>query len=160
MGEILNREFQYEILKCLADVYPSSLSERELPQVSGNSLKAHVRYLHEHGLVSSSWYNLASGNALLGETNITAKGLDFLQDDGGLGAILNVVTVRLDDETVKALMVKHVEKQDADRERKNAMIEVIKKLPAEAVKRAGTRLIEKGLDEFPNLLDKLPDILS
>ncbi|EIR5426104.1 hypothetical protein LW795_005216, partial [Salmonella enterica] len=34
---------------------------------------------------------------------ITHKGIDFIRDDGGLGAILNVQTVKFHDSTITAL---------------------------------------------------------
>src|SRR5882672_5223716 len=53
---------------------------------------------------------------------ITVKGLDFLQDDGGLGAILNVVTVRFEAETLRALIEAKVDASDEPPEQKSAMV--------------------------------------
>jgi hypothetical protein len=39
-----------------------------------------------------------------GNVKITSRGIDFLADDGGLAAILGVVTVKLHEETLKALL--------------------------------------------------------
>ena len=43
---------------------------------------------------------------------ITAKGLDFLEDDGGLSAILGAITVKLDPDDLRALIAARIEESD------------------------------------------------
>ncbi len=40
---------------------------------------------------------------MLGNTKITNKGIDFIRDDGGLGAILNVQTIKFHREAIIVL---------------------------------------------------------
>lgn len=159
MGELLDRVYQKELLTALADAYPSALQSRDIPDRGDNSLCVNMKYLEEHRLVEASWFNPMSGGPHLGAAAITAIGLDFLQDDGGLGAILGVVTVRFDDETLRALMVSQVESSAGNPDLKKKVVDAIKEMPEEAVKTAGERLIKKGLDNTPNLLTYLSDLL-
>lgn len=68
-----------------------------------------LQYLEEHGLCKSGVMIGADGHLALGESRITAAGLDFLEDDGGLSAILGVVTVRLHADTIRALIDAKIE---------------------------------------------------
>lgn len=67
-----------------------------------------MTYLEEHRLVTSKAPVLLSASRIQ-LSKITAQGIDFLADDGGLPALLNVVTVRLDGGSLKALLSQKVE---------------------------------------------------
>jgi hypothetical protein len=89
----LSRELQRQILERLADAYPDEIFEvaLEFPEVDRFSVFYNLQYLSEHALVNSGVRKSQSGDTEdqwyeLG-TKITAVGLDFLADDGGLGAI-------------------------------------------------------------------------
>ncbi|WP_306146081.1 hypothetical protein [Roseibium sp. MMSF_3412] len=152
MGELLNRDFQRVLLEVLADSYPRFVLQQDLPAGSGNEQLVNMAYLEEHGLVRMKWFEgLIVQNFEL--ATITAKGLDFLQDDGGLGEVLGVVTVRLDDETIKALLIDKVAASDTDAATKSKIIEEIQKMPSSAVRTVGQRLMKEGLDRLPGAVD-------
>ncbi|MBC8718828.1 hypothetical protein [Ochrobactrum sp. Marseille-Q0166] len=88
-------------------------------------------------------------------TNITAKGLDFLQDDGGLSAILGVVTVKLHEDTIKELLIKKVEQSSAEPTVKKKLIDQIKSLPAEMTKVATVEGLKAGIDSLPDVIQWL-----
>ncbi|MBS5743024.1 MAG: hypothetical protein KHW43_05940, partial [Neisseria sp.] len=94
----LDRNLQREILKELNNIYPDSKTyeywiDAAIAQVVGvietvgeaelyiAKRSANLRYLAEHGLVVCNDKNLSA------TVKITAKGIDFLTDDGGLSAI-------------------------------------------------------------------------
>ena len=94
----LDRELQRQILEKLADAYPDEIFEvaPEFPGVDRFFVFFNLQYLAEHGLVNSGVRKSQSGDTEdqwyeVG-TKITATGLDFLADDGGLGAILGAGT--------------------------------------------------------------------
>lgn len=86
---------------------------------------------------------------------ISAKGLDFLADDGGLSAILGVVTVRLHEDTIKSLLIDRVRQSPGDATIKGKLIDAIKKQPAEALSTLTTKLLEEALVQLPNALPML-----
>lgn len=90
-------------------------------------------------------------------TKITAKGLDFISDDGGLSSILGIVTVKLHQDTITALMVDKIEKSNAEPSIKKQLVEKIKALPAEALQRVSLKALEAGLErvDVSQWLDKL-----
>ena len=111
----LDRNLQHEILKELNNIYPDSKTyeywiDAAIAQVAGvietvgeaelyiAKRSANLRYLAEHGLVVCNDKNLSA------TVKITAKGIDFLSNDGGLSAIFGVVTVKLHSDTIQALI--------------------------------------------------------
>ena len=53
------------------------------------------------------------GKITWGGARITAKGIDFLEDDGGLSAILGVVTVKLHADTLREMLAKKIDASSA-----------------------------------------------
>ena len=157
MGELLNRGEQLRILNEMAADYPapSGITETFGPQ-ENNQLSVNLSYLHEHGLIECNWHPTLDNPYPLPESGkITAAGLDFLADDGGLSAILGVVTVRFDDQTLKAMLVDRIEAEDGDNNLKTQMISVVKSMPAEALKSVSERAIAYGIAAAPVGLNAL-----
>ncbi|HEZ1470803.1 TPA: hypothetical protein WHE73_001525, partial [Neisseria meningitidis] len=119
----LDRNLQHEILKELNNIYPDSKTyeywiDATIAQVTGvietvgeaelyiAKRSANLRYLAEHGLVVCNDKNLSA------TVKITAKGIDFLSDDGGLSAILGVVTVKLHSDTIQALIAAKIDQAE------------------------------------------------
>jgi hypothetical protein len=153
MGELLDREYQRHILRTCANEYPTFLqSGRFGEEARSNRLLVNACYLHELGLLSAKVTTLTSGEMVLTGMVITAKGLDFLQGDGGLSAILGVVTVKLHDDTIRQLLISKIESSDADQSIKGKLIEAVKEAPAEALKTITQRAVEEGLRNLPNAL--------
>lgn len=154
---MLDRELQRKILIMLVDVYPGSVMAASLSSKFGDRETIfNLAYLDEHGLTESTWNGTArTPTPVLAK--ITAKGLDFLSNDGGLSSILGVVTVKLHQETITALFVDRVEKSDAPPSVKKQIIEKVKGLPAEALQRVSLKAMEAGLDriDVSQWLDKL-----
>ncbi|MBF1277399.1 MAG: hypothetical protein HXM87_03045 [Neisseria sp.] len=119
----LDRNLQREILKELNNIYPDSKTyeywiDAAIAQVVGvietvgeaelyiAKRSANLRYLAEHGLV------VCNDKYLSATVKITAKGIDFLTDDGGLSAILGVVTVKLHSDTIQALIAAKIDQAE------------------------------------------------
>lgn len=104
-------------------------------------------YLEEHSLISIliiSQYE----DSLLPESsqiNITAKGIDFIENDGGLSAILNVVTVKLHSETIQQLLTAKISEADIPEEEKNKLKEALKTVQNSALE----TLTEKAIETIP-----------
>ena len=101
----LDRQLQLKLLTLMRDCYPSR-AHRLPPDIRGRDkdFVFNVTYLQEHGLCVAEIQESLDSNFSWGGARITAKGIDFLEDDGGLFAILSVVTVKLEADTVKQLL--------------------------------------------------------
>jgi hypothetical protein len=101
----LDRQLQLKLLQLMRDYYPSAW--RQVPtDIAANDedFFFNIIYLEEHGLCKTNITKSGKGQFVWGNATITAKGIDFLEDDGGLSAILGVVTVKLEADTVKRLI--------------------------------------------------------
>lgn len=157
MGELIDRALQRQILARLSNDYPASTDIYEaFGDPEDNSILVNIAYLEEHGLLKAVWIPSSDEERdYPADARITAKGLDFLTDDGGLGAILGVVTVKLHDDTLKALLIKKIEESAGDDTFKDKIIDKIKNLPADSVNEIAKRLLERGLDQLPSTLAEL-----
>ncbi|WP_119157447.1 hypothetical protein [Caldimonas tepidiphila] len=153
--ELMDRALQREILERLAAAYPSQMQPEELTLGLDSEDRRWIfnaTYLHEHGLIDAKSVKFLSGQMRVHLAAITARGLDFLQDDGGLSAMLGVVTVRLEAETLRALLEAKVQASGLPPEEKARITTALRDLGGEALKAATTRLVEAGMDHWPEAL--------
>lgn len=163
----LDRNLQREILKELNNIYPDSKTyeywiDAAIAQVVGvietvgeaelyiAKRSANLRYLAEHGLVVCNDKNLSA------TVKITAKGIDFLTDDGGLSAILGVVTVRLHSDTIQTLLDAKINEANIPPEEKSRLKGILSKMGDVAL----AKFTEKAIDavispQIINLLQSL-----
>src|SRR5260221_1607815 len=102
----LNYELQRELLIRLREDYPESVDLRALDLINREDFHQNAFYLDEHGLIK----RVVEVESTILSARITEKGVDFLEVNAGLGAILSKVTVRLDAETLRALLTIGIEK--------------------------------------------------
>lgn len=147
----LNRQLQRDLLERAADAYPATLRMEELVfEAETADVVKTIYYLHSHGLIDAVFRN-ALGVRFQQPFTIKAthKGLDFLADDGGLSAILGVVTVRLHEDTIRLLVTQKIEDSDLPEEEKRPLLQAVRELPGEAIKHLTTKLLDLGLDNLP-----------
>jgi hypothetical protein len=147
---MLERAVQRQILELLRKHYPFSVHPvRELGLESGVAA-ANLRYLEEHGLCESGVQFGAGGDISFSPSTITAAGLDFLEDDGGLSAILGVVTVKLHADTIRDLIGAKIETSTMPAEEKSRLRKVLAGLSEAGLRAATTDLVKSGLDHLPD----------
>lgn len=122
----------------------------------GNQLEYNIKYLLEHRLITK---DLSCLGDELGYAELTAKGYDFLQKNGGLtrevNEKLNTIFIKIDEEQFRALLIERVSQSNLPDNEKQGVISAIRNLPAEMVTTLATKLLETGLE---NLMDVLPSI--
>ncbi|MER8912248.1 DUF2513 domain-containing protein [Mesorhizobium sp. M0761] len=156
----LDRNLQLTMLRAMSEAYPEALRNfRILDGVDRAKFSANLHYLCEHGLADAKWSRTLNSPAAPTGSRITAAGMDFLADDGGLSAILGVVTIRFHEDTVKALLIDRVVKSDAPPSVRSKIVEQIKALPAEATKALTLEAIKAGLANVPEFLSWLQTVL-
>lgn len=150
----LNRQLQLQILQRASKAYPSNLKPGDL-DLKGDTMEIvkNIHYLNDHGLLECH-FSGALGQPIKRPHSIKAthKGLDFLADDGGLSAILGVVTVKLHEETVRQLISQKIEYSDLPTEEKSSLLLAVRDLPGEAIKHLTTRLLDLGMDNLPSAI--------
>jgi hypothetical protein len=79
------------------------------------------------------------------ECSINNRGIDFLEDDGGLSSILGVVTIKLHADTIKALIQQKIEAADITDSEKSALKSTVSKIGDAAL----ATLTEKAIEAVP-----------
>lgn len=108
MGTI-DRNLQKQVLENLMEAYPNHLPSETYTNITNlfaddDSFVGNLLYLEDHGLIYSGLKQGFGGYSISSSAmKITAKGIDFLQQDGGLSAILNVTTIKFHREAVVVL---------------------------------------------------------
>jgi len=118
--------------------------------LSGEQAAANLRYLEEHGLCQSGVTIGVDGHLSFGESTITATGLDFLEGDGGLSAILGIITVRLDGDTIRNLIDSKIEASTIPIDEKSRLRKAVANLSEASLRAATTDLVKSGLDHLPD----------
>lgn len=105
-----DRALQRAILQACLESYPYAPQILDFNDIvvecandDSNKLIANLHYLLEHGLILAGSYVQKSNLSILGAITATAKGIDFMLDDGGLSAILNVQTIKFHRDAVVVL---------------------------------------------------------
>lgn len=88
----LDRKLQWEILLELREHFPNDVAIHRLKCYTDQQhFLGNLLYLREHGLVGgeiSEEFSAGGSVKSMVWAIITAKGLDFMEDDGGINAIL------------------------------------------------------------------------
>ncbi|WP_429499075.1 hypothetical protein ACQUFY_08305 [Robbsia andropogonis] len=153
----LDRALQRTILQMLAVSYPAPIHPNDfnpfLKQHDERSTAANLMYLHQHGLITKPLSIGADHHISYACPAATMDGMDFLEDDGGLSAILGVVTVKLHEDTIKSLIETRIEESaDIDAADKPRYVDALRALPADATKHLTMKLLDAAVTHAPGAL--------
>ena len=152
-----DRSAQRHLLQLLYDAHPYEISDDALQSVydafeNEDILISNLIYLEEHGLIKNSIdCDLDGIHINTPGLRITKDGIDFIRDDGGLKAILGVMTIRFHDETLDELERIINSSTSATTEDKKKLLSQLRTLPADAIKQLTIRLLGQGLDHLPDV---------
>ena len=139
-----DRKIQLELLRELYNYAPYGIPTHDRIAYyreafgSEDGLAANLIYLRDHGLIECNIqeYAFATGIryiVMIDVTKITSKGIDFIRDDGGLSAILNVQTIKFHKDAVAVLEDLIALSNLSEPEKENAK-SIFDKLSMEALK--------------------------
>lgn len=152
----LDRALQREILELLSDHYAGNrqdvFAQTEMTEEEDDKYTTNLLYLEAHGLIESGLEQFMDGTWGSAGARITARGLDFLADDGGLTAILGTVTVKLHDDTIRELVALRIEQSDLQPDEKTGLLSQLKALRGESMKHLTMKLLDAGLENAPKAL--------
>lgn len=158
----LNRDLQRHVLTKLKEFYPEELEIEHLGlDYEKQELQGNLFYLKEHELIESNTIATYLGGVPMDmlSARISAKGLDFLEDDGGISAILNAITMKFDVENIRKIFQDKIVTSALSQDEKKTLTEKIKNMSGEAMKNVIIDLLTKGLKN-PSILVFIADILS
>ncbi|EMH9209891.1 TPA: hypothetical protein ACTYTR_003781 [Klebsiella michiganensis] len=150
-----DRNLQREILKCCIDAYPNAIRDLgddyrcdAISSSPKDKLLANLFYLSEHNLITispgKSVIDEDSAYSILDSAEITCRGIDFMQNDGGLGAILSVQTIKFHRDAV-VVLEDLIAISSMSEEQKEIAKSTLSGLSAEALKTIVQTLTSVGL---------------
>lgn len=152
---MLNREIQKKLLEILCDEFPDPFISPS--EVFGADFEKeaefNLHYLQEHGLVRlelSTSKQVGTLTYPIFSASITGKGIDFLEDDGGLTAILGVVTIKFHQDTLSELETMIQLNETLPKEEKATLLQKLRNLPEEGAKTLVQELVKAGLQKAPD----------
>jgi hypothetical protein len=161
---MLDRAYQRELLQMLAAAYPQGCDVSELlrgfDEAADRRYLANMVYLEEHGLIDAQISFGMDGHASQGRPRINNRGMDFLADDGGLSAILGVVTIKLHDEDLRALIASRLDQSSLAPADKKRFLDQLRSLPADAIKQVVLELLKQGLAHGPDVLHTIGRLMG
>lgn len=141
-----DRSLQKELLQILYDTHPNTLHREEYNSIldlfeNEQHLVSNLIYLYEHGLITNCLKRGVNDYVInTGSLYITNGGIDFIRDDGGLSAILNIQTIKFHDSTIIALE-DIIRVANLPEEKKAGIISKLRELPADAIKHLTLQLL-------------------
>jgi len=140
----LDRDKQRELLELLAEHYPNKFYVSDIIPDDENeerALYANLIYLHEHGLIEAEAIT-ALQELTVTTARLTMRGVDFLKDDGGLSAILDVQTIRLHADTLRELLQQKIDQSDLSPEEKSTFKKHVETASHEVVRTIAQKTVE------------------
>lgn len=147
----LDRARQLEMLQALADVYPGYTVDLGNGKPNKEDLE-NLWYLKEQNLIEGALEMSIEQSFIFQGVRITAKGVDFLADDGGVSAILGTVTVKLHADTIKELMLARVENSSVSSEKKSWLKKQLETASSETIKKIVGAVLDEGFKHAPDLI--------
>lgn len=150
----IDRALHRDVLERAAEMYPFRCMYQS-NQHSEVDFFGNLLYLEELRLIEAGIKMSTDNRFDFFGFKATAKGLDFLADDGGLSAILGVVTVKFHEDTIKQLLIERIEQSSEPVTAKSELIKQVKALPAEGLKTLTTTALRAALTGLPNAMHQL-----
>ena len=154
----IDRALIREILENVAAARPY---EFEVQEVYGNrtDVTNAIEYLVGHGLLDAQLRDLLGVEPAYFTARITPKGIDYLTADGGLGAELNTVTVKLHPETLAALIESLPAFRALPEAEKTSLSRGLRGLGSKALESLVKELVVRAVGQTPQALQWLQTML-
>lgn len=155
-----DRKIWTEMLEAAAETYPDAVEADQWNTALGKSTaNANITYLVDHGLVTGLARKRMGDIDSYAEITITSAGLDHVSEDGGLTAELGVITIRIEADTLQALLAAQIEMTDAPKHEKNLLRQQLQALSKEGHQRLASQLIHLGIEAAPRSIEWLKTLI-
>ena len=157
----INRRMQRCVLESLERVFPNELEYTDImgevfdakqglkaSDDSPRELDYNIQYLVGHGLIHETKIRPAAfGSETHYFFGISSNGIDFLEDDGGLSAVLKTVTVKFDADNLRSLVEEGLLRADLPEDKKSSIRDALRSMPGTTLQAITSKLLEKALDD-------------
>lgn len=142
------------ILATLKTVYPGRMRMSSIPCLVAYGIERAeepLMYLLEHGMIDMPVQRPLGGRFAFGKITLTAKGLDFLQPDGGLSALAAPV-IRISPDSLVAIIDEALAARGISEEERSAVKKSLGIAGEEGIRAVVGRLVEAGASHAPDIL--------
>ncbi|EOV2101829.1 TPA: hypothetical protein MAD82_000500 [Klebsiella pneumoniae] len=157
-----DRELQRYILACCVEAYPAhttfSSFSKQISEIDDVKLSANIIYLKEHELLTIRNQRSDDPYMLIDNLRATQKGIDFMLNDGGLSAMLNIQTIRIHRDTITALE-DIIALSNLPEPEKAGIVSKLQQLPSAAIEHLTKELVVKGALSLPAALPLIQKFL-
>lgn len=162
-----DRLLQREMLTILINAYPGSPNDFDydpgiIDDVDHFKLAANLIYLAQHQLIQivmpKSELEPEDWRWMFDSAKATCKGVDFMLNDGGLTAILNIQTFNIHRDTITALE-DIISLSNLPEPEKAGIVSKLQQLPSTAIEHLTKELLVKGALNLPAALPLIQKFL-
>lgn len=163
MLNIIDQELLKNLLGGLTKAYPRELDINDIIRIapSGTPLDTiteRLDHLAKRGLVTLSKRKvIGTVKVFTANAQLTKEGFDFAVDNG---LPIGDVTIQFDADTINELLIAQIQSSGANPTANTNLINKLKVLPGNAVKKILLSGFEKGIAGIPNITNWANNILS
>lgn len=153
--DVIRKDIWLAILKKLAERPYEKIANKDFLRPDGVTcyeFDSNLRYITDYGLCKICFLKDLSKKLHFDGVVITSRGIDYLREDKGLSGELDIVTVRLDADTIRALICNQVDMAEGSEPEKNTLKHLVRTMSGEALKSLTGELVKAGLKNTPDLL--------
>ena len=156
----INNDLIEMILNAMKEAEPNKIPQEQFGELlkiasDDNTFMAHIEYLDNHGLITSS----LPGMHYILDMELTARGRDYLMSNGGISAKLNTITINVHDEALTRIE-SFIKQSILDRDEQSGLLSQLKSLPANAIKHLLLKTVDLGLENVPEVLRLIRNTLG
>ena len=160
---MLDTAFQRKVLEILRPLFPLPIDNEGIPKeltADEHKWHANIHYLYQHGLISmvpAGEWGVQFDEIF--DLTITAKGIDYIAEDGGLTNYYGSINIRLDDGLIKNLIKENIEKSSVDPKQKSKMNALLKTVSSSALSEIVKQSISAAFSNGPDIIHRLQSML-
>jgi len=153
----LDKELAIKILKAIEDSPEQHVRlAHRIQEFGGDEVFIFtMEYLISHELVNAYITYGMDETVFNDPVSLTQKGIDYLAADGGLGAELNVITIKIHEDTIKEFIRARIDQSNLPAQEKKRFWDRLKELPAASIEHLVFQLMDLGLKNMPQAVQLL-----
>ncbi len=149
----ISRQLQLSILKALQDIYPDALLVQNLPGFAMDKIfMGNLFYLREHGLIRGGDIREPGQCRSMIDAEITKDGLDLLENDGGINAIIDHHTLSIPKAEIIAKLMTRLHETSLETEKVTTIKSQLESLPNEKLVSLFKEILLEAITTSPKIM--------
>ena len=158
----IDRAFQKDLLITLRESFPTPV-DPTLHRPDGMSDKdfiGNLLYLEAHKLLVGPLDRSLTGAVILNTVTATHRGMDFIEDDGGLSAILGTIVIRFEADTLRHLLSDRIHTSDLPDHEKTVLSKALAEMPNASAREIAKQVTSRAISSAPGAAQWIKEFLE